>query len=343
MKIKLLLLLMALSNLCFAQYRVLVYHETNGFRHGSINAGIQMFEDLGAIDNRWTVDNSQNSNVFNATNLAQYDVVVWCNTSGNNLLNASERTAFENYITSGGGFVGIHAATDTYRDGSWPFYNELVGAIVQTSPNHTSNNFNATMDVEDTTHPTVSHLGTTWNKNEEYYYWELNGGQLSTDNNVLLRVRSTGSNSYDAPRPITWYKTSMVVNGTSISGFRAFYTALGHNSGDYNGNSDFRTMMENAVLWAANDTTLSVEGFLPDEKVSVYPNPVKDMLSISFENEFVFEQIQFYDTAGKKVNARIVHELDDSIHFDIGTWSAGVYFYQVRNKDQVISGKLIKE
>lgn len=88
------------SLISYSQNKILVYHETNQFRHGSINAGISMFEDLGNENNDWTTDNSQDSSVFNAANLAQYDVVLFLNTSGSDetggngdLLSASEKLA----------------------------------------------------------------------------------------------------------------------------------------------------------------------------------------------------------------------------------------------------------
>ena len=100
------------------EINVLVYHETNGFRHGSINAGIAMIEELGT-NGGWTTTATAGSEVFAPATLSQYDVVVWLNTSGNGLLTAAQQTAFEAYVQGGGGFVGVHAATDTYRDGSW--------------------------------------------------------------------------------------------------------------------------------------------------------------------------------------------------------------------------------
>ena len=263
------------------EINVLVYHETNGFRHGSINAGIAMIEELGTNEG-WTTTATADSEVFAPATLSQYDVVVWLNTSGDGLLTATQRAAFEAYVQGGGGFVGVHAATDTYRDGSWPWYNELVGGIVQTGPNHTANNTNATMDVVGN-HPAVAHLGDTWNKDEEYYYWERNGGFLFAGNINLLQVRSTGSNSYDAPRPVTWYK--------EYDGGRSFYTALGHNASDYQSNGNFRTMMQEAILWAAGtadasfartanvvDKLAASEADLP---VAAYPNPVREHLTLS--------------------------------------------------------------
>lgn len=225
----------------FSQLNVLVFHKTNGYRHGSISNGISMIEDLGET-NDWITSNTTDANQFTTTNLANYDVVVWCNTSGDGLLNANQKAAFQNFIQAGGGFVGIHAATDTYRDKSWSWYNDLVGAIVQTGPNHTSNNYSGTIDVVGN-HDIVSHLGTAWSKGEEYYYWELNGGYIFSGNVDLLNVQSTGNNSYDQARPITWYK--------EYDGGRSFYTALGHNGSDYDSNEKFREMMRKAILWGA--------------------------------------------------------------------------------------------
>lgn len=254
-----------------AQKRILVFHETNGFRHeGAITNGISMFESLGNENNDWITDNSQDSSVFNSSNLEQYDAVVFLNTSGtdeadDDLLTDSEKEAFEDFIESGKGFIGIHAATDTYRNGVWDFYNELVGGIVQTSPNHTSNNYNADIEVI-ISHPIIDFLGSEnsiWNKDEEYYYWELNGGQLSDDNIVLLQVEQTGNNSYDMARPITWYKESMSYDDDNdedtpnimINNIRSFYTALGHNGGDYSNDANFQTMLKNATLWTINTTS----------------------------------------------------------------------------------------
>jgi hypothetical protein len=62
---------------------------------------------------------------------------------------------------------------------------------------------------------------------DEECVWELNGGQLSNENIVLLEVEQTVGpngevNSYDAPRPISWYKTSMDVNGAIYNNIRSF-------------------------------------------------------------------------------------------------------------------------
>jgi len=329
----------------YSQSKVLVFHKTNGFRHNSINAGINMITNQGTANGLWTTDDSQNSNVFTATNLAQYDAVIWLNTSGNNLLTAAQRTAFENFIISGGGFVGVHAATDTYRNGSWPFYNELVGGIVQTSPNHTANNFNATMTVLDG-HPSVGFLGSSWNKSEEYYYWQNNGGQLSTDNTVLLEVESTGGNSYDAARPIAWYKEAITVGGTTYTNLRSIYTALGHNANDYNNDSDFQMHVEEAVKWAIGSNVLSVpELASPAVDFESYPNPAKDTMTLDFKTLTEDAIVNVHNVIGKLALKKTVKTSDLSqgrYALDVSQLETGIYLLSVKTKTATKTIKLVK-
>ncbi|WP_164510832.1 ThuA domain-containing protein [Nonlabens xiamenensis] len=327
-------------------YEVLVFHKTNQYRHSSINAGITMITDLGKQNNQWNTTASMDASVFSAADFVdaqgnyKYDVIIFCSTTGNNLLNDAQRNAFEEYIRAGNGFVGIHAATDTYRDRSWPFYNELVGGIVQASPHHTPNHTSATIVVQSPEHPIVNHLGNTWNKSEEYYYWEINGGQLSADNKVLLEVQSTGDNSYDDPRPITWLKESITVNGNVTSGFRSFYTALGHNGSDYTNNKAFKSMIEKAILWAAGNTSLSVEDF------QGYPmrqnnNPVDQSAVFDVGEDVAPSQFRFFDLSGRKVPV-VLKKIKNGYEADLRELSSGTYLYEIYLNGKFYRGNLIK-
>ncbi|MGB6151253.1 MAG: ThuA domain-containing protein [Pricia sp.] len=317
---------------------VLVYYETGGFTHGSIPSGINMVTEFGN-DLDWTVDDSETSDVFNTDNLSNYDVVIWMNTSGDGLLTASEQSAFEDFIKNGGGFVGVHAATDTYRDGSWPWYNDLVGGIVQVRPNHTANNTNATMNVVGE-HPAVEHLDATWNKNEEYYYWERNGGYLYDGNINLLNVQSTGVNSYDAPRPVTWYK--------NYDGGRSFYTALGHNNSDYTSNENFRTMMRQAILWAGEKgglTTAKARSRTEDvqmvgNNINFYPNPVTDQLFIGADalSKIDNGEVIIYGMDGNLIRRKVISEANHQVN--VGDLPSGYYMVSLKgnevNEEQLI-------
>ncbi|MEM6800849.1 MAG: ThuA domain-containing protein, partial [Bacteroidota bacterium] len=236
-------------------FMVLHYTETSGFNHNTRNQSLSMFQAIGT-GNNFTVVNDTDGSEFNSlANLQQYAVVIFSNTSGNNILNATQRTNFEAYIQQGGSYVGIHAASDTYRHssangnsrGTWDWYAENVaGASVQQGPNHTSQNHNNDMDQQVPGHPTLAGLPNPWNKTEEYYYWQ--NGYLNNSFTEVLRVRQTGGASYDAARMTTHIKELQW-------GGRSFYTSLGHAQSNFTGDQNFRTLLTNAVNWAAAPNT----------------------------------------------------------------------------------------
>ena len=98
------------------QFDVLVFSKTAGFRHGSIPAGIAAVQDLAAA-NGFSVTATEDASQFTLANLNSYDAVIFLNTTGN-ILDAAQKSAFEQYIQGGGGFVGIHSASDT--EYFWP-------------------------------------------------------------------------------------------------------------------------------------------------------------------------------------------------------------------------------
>ena len=250
--ILLLLSIISFSNV-FSQstWKVLHYTETTGYNHGTKNVSAAMFNSWAGAEN-YTVVSDDNGSEFNSlSNLQQYAVVVFSNTSGNSGLSSTQRANFEAYINGGGSYLGIHAASDTYRHstanggktGTWDWYAENVaGASVQEKPNHTSSNHNNTMTQQVANHPTLANVPNPWNKTEEYYYWE--NGYLNSAFTELLRVGQTGSKSYDAPRRMAHCKD---LNG----GGRAFYTALGHSGSNFSSDQNFRNLIRDALLWCA--------------------------------------------------------------------------------------------
>src|SRR3954469_11176972 len=112
--------------------RVLVFSKTAGFRHSSIGVGRTAIRKLGQ-ENGFAVDTTEDAGAFTSKNLARYNAVVFLNTTGD-VLDAAQQDDFERYIQAGGGYVGIHAATDTEYD--WPWYGRLAGAWFSGHPNN---------------------------------------------------------------------------------------------------------------------------------------------------------------------------------------------------------------
>ena len=212
---------------------ILVFSKTAGFRHDAIPAGQTMLQVLGDKNN-WQVTLTEDSSKFNRVDLAQYAAVIWLNTTGD-VLNTEQQSAFESYIESGGGYVGIHAASDT--EYSWPWYGDLVGAYFKSHPQTQQ----AKVHVEDNTHLASYRLNETWERTDEWYNFQENP---RVNVNVLL---SLDENSYSVgadamgDHPIAWYNT--------IDQGRSFYTGLGHTIASYS-EQDFIQHIEGAIAWA---------------------------------------------------------------------------------------------
>ncbi|MDX2757036.1 ThuA domain-containing protein [Streptomyces europaeiscabiei] len=197
-------------------YDVLVFSKTAGFRHDSIPAGIQAIRDLGAA-NSFTVTATEDGNHFTTGNLSRYEAVVFLNTTGD-VLNDAQQSAFQSYIGSGGGFVGVHSAADT--EYNWPFYGDLVGAYFASHPAVQQ----ANVKVEGRAHAATAHLPQTWTRTDEWYNFRTNP---RTTARVLttLDESSYSGGSMGADHPHTWCKT--------YSGGRSFYTGGGHSQASY--------------------------------------------------------------------------------------------------------------
>lgn len=197
-------------------FDVLVFHETAGFRHDSISAGVQAIQELGELHG-FAVQSTGDSQFFNAENLAPFEAVVFLNTTGN-VLNDQEQSAFEEFIQNGGGFVGVHAAADT--EYSWPWYGDLVGAYFQSHPQIQE----ATVVVADRNHPSTAQLPDRWVRTDEWYNYRANPrGDVHVLATLDERTYQGGSMGFD--HPISW--------AHEFDGGRAWYTGLGHTRDTY--------------------------------------------------------------------------------------------------------------
>jgi hypothetical protein len=103
---------------------VLVFTRTTGFRHDSIEAGVQALQRLADSDG-FGLERTEDPADFNDARLARFDAVVWLNTDSEVMTDPARR-AFERYIRAGGGYVGVHAASASEL--GWAWYGQLVGA-----------------------------------------------------------------------------------------------------------------------------------------------------------------------------------------------------------------------
>jgi len=197
----------------FKQKKILVFSKTAGYRHtSSIEAGKKYIIELGK-KNKFGVDTTESADAFTAENLKHYATVVFLCTTGN-VLNDQQQQAFEQFIRSGGGYVGLHSAADTEYD--WAWFGELNGAYFKNHPKPQEAVFN----VVDENNIATAHLPKVWKRFDELYNFKW----IGTDLHVLITIDESsytgGGNGEN--HPMACYH--------EFDGGRGFYTALGHDN-----------------------------------------------------------------------------------------------------------------
>ncbi|WP_276504047.1 ThuA domain-containing protein [Terrimonas pollutisoli] len=195
--------------------KVLLFSKTNGFRHESIAAGIAGIRKIGE-EQQFTVDATEDSTVFTYGRLKQYAAIIFLNTTGD-VLGAEQEKALQQYIQHGGGFVGVHAASDC--EYGWPWYVKLIGGNFESHPKPQP----AKLKVVDSQHPATSALPDVWERADEWYNFK----NLNPDMHVLLEIDETSyTGGKNGPHhPMAWWH--------AYDGGRVFYTALGHTNESY--------------------------------------------------------------------------------------------------------------
>ena len=168
-------------------YHVLVVGKTLGFRHSHIDDTTRAVISAGRSTastsrcgiRRSRASRSRSTPFTTATDLSKYATIIFASpVDGTNnldparprLLNDTELAAFQGYIRSGGGYVGLHAATDSMH--TVPWYSELTGGGARFR-NHPAQQ-TATMRVESPTHPSTTMLPAEWVRFDEWYNYTTN-------------------------------------------------------------------------------------------------------------------------------------------------------------------------
>ncbi|MBK1439092.1 ThuA domain-containing protein [Parapedobacter sp. ISTM3] len=205
--------------------RILVFSKTAAFYHESIPAGNEALIKL-AAENGYDIDTTTNAEWFNEDSLKNYSAVVFLNTSGD-VLNHYQEVAFERYIQAGGGFVGIHAASDAEYD--WGWYGRLVGGYFHNHPKPQE----ATFHVVDTQHPATEGLPATFTYHDEWYNFK----KLNPDVKVLVSIdeKSYEGGENGENHPIVWYH--------DYDGGRSFFTAFGHSDASFSDSLQLKILL----------------------------------------------------------------------------------------------------
>jgi type 1 glutamine amidotransferase len=231
--------------------RVLAFSRTTGFRHDSIPVAHAVLQAL-APRHRMSVVASEDAGRFAAVPLADFDVVLFLNTTGD-VLDATQQAALQAFVENGGGWVGVHAAADT--EYGWPFYGTLLGNGAWFASHPAIQPAGVVRESAD--HPAVSHWPAGFVFTDEWYNF---GANPRAAVQVLLRLDESsyapGTGAMGADHPIAWARP--------VGDGRAFYTGLGHRAETFR-DAGFQRHLVAALHWSAGRAydTLFVDGFDP--------------------------------------------------------------------------------
>jgi len=247
---------------------MLVFAVTNGFRHQSIPTGQLMMRLMGEKTGAFEAVVSDDLANFEADALAGFDAVCFLNTTGNPFLphkkemeemdeaalaQAREREErlkknLMSFIRGGGGFVGIHAATDTFYD--WPEYGEMINGYFDGHPWNANARVSLKVEPGQEEHPLASMFrGENLDITEEIY--QLKDPYDSAKVRMLLRLDTERS-----PMDVRGIKRKDGDFGVSWARMwdegRVFYSALGHNHEIY-WHPDIVAHFLAGIQWALGD------------------------------------------------------------------------------------------
>ncbi|MEX1114867.1 MAG: ThuA domain-containing protein [Akkermansiaceae bacterium] len=254
--------------------KLLVFSKTNGFRHASIATGKIALAEMGKTTGAFEVTISDDLENFEAARLGQFDAVCFLSTTMNVFLPhpkeleklsdeekaaASQRETLlkgnlMEFIKSGKGFVGIHAATDTCYE--WKEYGKMINGYFDGHPWNANTPVSIKVEPGQENHPLVAMFeGNNIEFPEEIY--QLKDPYDSKAVHMLLRLDTEktdmtlkGIKRTDGDFGISWARP--------WEKGRVFYSSLGHNHEIYWEPKVLRHFLA-GIQWALGDYKVEVK------------------------------------------------------------------------------------
>lgn len=251
--------------------KMLVFTLTRGFKHASINTGKLMMELMAEKTGAFEVVISNDLANFEPENIKAFDAICFMNTtmevfsppkgewkkmSEEEQKQSKEQEArlkksLMDYLKSGKGFVGIHAATDTFYQ--WPEYGEMIGGYFDGHPWRANTPVSVKVEDGQEQHACCAHLdGGNLNFKEEIYQFKAPYDPKKL--HVLLRLDPEKTDLSIGKRADKDYAVSWVKHHGKG---RVFYSSLGHNHHIYE-NAKVLQHYLSGIQWALGDLQVDV-------------------------------------------------------------------------------------
>jgi type 1 glutamine amidotransferase len=221
-------------------FNVLAFYSTNVEKDHVIFAeeAIQFYSKLAKSDG-FDFATTTNWDDLNSTRLKNVQIVLWLDDFPHTVL---QRTAFEQYMSHGGGWLGFHIAAYNDEGTHWPWFVDFLGGAVFYGNNWPP--LPAVLDVDDPSSSVTRRLPMQFTSpSNEWYIWRpsprLNKGikiLLTLDkSNYPLGLKDTIKGG---DLPVVWTNTK----------YRMIYMNMGHGDKIFTSQQQ-NLLFEDALLW----------------------------------------------------------------------------------------------
>lgn len=222
-----------------AFYSETVEHDHVDFAHQAI----RFYTDAAKRD-QFEFTATTNWDDLNAEKLSGYQMIVWLDDFPHT---PAQRTAFEEYMEHGGGWLGFHIAAYNDKGTRWPWFLSFLGGGVFYGNNWPP--MPVTLTVDDPKHPVTQRLPSSFvAPANEWYIWKPSPRE-NKDVKVLLTLAPSnyplGMKDVvsGGDLPVMWTNTR----------YRMLYMNMGH--GDRIFTSDVQNrLIEDAMVWVGSES-----------------------------------------------------------------------------------------
>ena len=159
-----------------------------------------------------------------------------------------------------------------------------------------------------------------------YFYMDF---LAATENRITATWNEGGNYSID-------FDLLLMQGGSDLS----INWSAGHRIGGKNATST-GTVLASATLNYEIPASAAPTGIgenADSQSIAVWPNPARDVVNVTVPDTYDVSEIEIVDMSGRvvaRLNAR------DTASINVSTWSAGVYFVNVRTADTVVTEKFV--
>jgi type 1 glutamine amidotransferase len=208
--------------------KILVFWLCRGYYHECIPVANKAIELMGKKTGAYDVVFSDDMNMFDAKKLAEFDAILFNNTTHLEFNEPGQKEALMDFVKGGKGIIGLHAATDNFY--TWPAAAEMMGGQFMAHP-WTAGGIWAIKDYEPNHPMNAAFKGEGFKVRDEIYRQKK---MSETENRRILLTldlddpatkNTKGAMESDRDMPVSWIR--------DYGKGRVFLCGLGHNNEIY--------------------------------------------------------------------------------------------------------------